>query len=150
MKIVITVDGGAVDTEDLRQWLGKDPALRGRVRRAADPTPRGGTMGLAADAVLALLAPGGVATVLAGAVIAWLQTRKGSRTITITRPDGTEISVTTAQVETADAGHTERLVQRIAAQLDAAANSGHRGGPAEPDTAGDPETPRQPGASARE
>ncbi|MEU6440882.1 hypothetical protein [Streptomyces sp. NPDC047046] len=150
MKVVITVHGEDVDPEDLRRWLGRDPALRGKVRRAVDPTPRAGTMGLAADAVLALLAPGGVATVLAGALIAWLQTRKGSRTITITRPDGTEISVTTAQVETGDARDAEGLVQYIAAQLDAAETPSRQASPAgQPDSANAPE-PHRPGASARE
>lgn len=38
-------------------------------------------MGTGTDVVLALLEPGGVATVLAGAVVTWLQTRRGSRTV---------------------------------------------------------------------
>ncbi|MFF4480425.1 effector-associated constant component EACC1 [Streptomyces melanosporofaciens] len=120
MKVVITVRGdrpGDAGADDLRGWLEKQPALRGRLRRAADPAPQAGTMGLAADAVLALLAPGGVATVLAGALIAWVQTRKGSRTVTITRPDGTEISVTSTQVGALDARQTADLAQRIAAGL---------------------------------
>ncbi|MGW6740653.1 effector-associated constant component EACC1 [Streptomyces sp. NPDC055025] len=93
--------------------------MRGRLRRAADPAPQAGTMGLAADAVLALLAPGGVATVLAGALIVWMQTRKGSRTVTITRADGTEISVTSTQVGAMDAHQAEELARRIAAGLGA-------------------------------
>ncbi|KUL21378.1 hypothetical protein ADL12_44925 [Streptomyces regalis] len=80
-------------------------------------------MGLAGDAVLALLAPGGVATVLAGALIAWVQTRKGSRTVTITCPDGTEISVTSTQVGAMDAHQAEELAQRISAGLEATARA---------------------------
>ncbi|MEV7683839.1 hypothetical protein AB0O64_35675 [Streptomyces sp. NPDC088341] len=122
MKVVITVRGdgpGDVGADDLRRWLDNQPALRGRLRRAADPDPQAGAMGLAADAVLALLAPGGVATVLAGALIAWMQTRKGNRTVTITRPDGTEISVTSTQVGAMDSHQAEELARQIAADLGA-------------------------------
>lgn len=124
MQIVITVsgaDGARADVNDLRRWLTHHPPLRGRVKRAADPTPQPGTMGLAADALLALLAPGGVATVLAGAVIAWVQARKGNHTITFTRPDGTEVSVTSSQVGPLDPAQAETLARHLAAGLEAAA-----------------------------
>ncbi|MEU8875688.1 hypothetical protein AB0D24_31965 [Streptomyces javensis] len=65
----------------LRRWLARQPTLPGRVHRATGDAPPPGAMGTGTDAVLAPLKPGGVATVLAGAVVTWLQTRRGSRTV---------------------------------------------------------------------
>ncbi|MEU0188467.1 hypothetical protein ABZ250_01105 [Streptomyces afghaniensis] len=120
MEIHVTVETtGTADVHDLRRWLTAQPRLRGRVTRAdASAPPPPGTMGLAADALLALLAPGGVATVLAGAVIAWVQSRKGDQSVTLTRPDGTQISVTSTQVRPMDPTQVEALAGRLAAQLE--------------------------------
>ncbi|MEU0250264.1 hypothetical protein ABZ192_39375 [Streptomyces sp. NPDC006235] len=122
VEIHVTVETtGTADVHDLRRWLTAQPRLRGRVTRAdASAPPRPGTMGLAADVLLALLAPGGVASVLAGAVIAWVQSRKGDQSVTLTRPDGTQISVTSTQVRTMDPTQVEALVSQLAAQLDPA------------------------------
>lgn len=124
MDFHVTVAATAdADVHDLRQWLIKQPLLRGRVRRADGAVPVPGTMGLAADALLAVLAPGGVASVLAGAVIAWVQTRKGDQSVTLTRPDGSQISVTSTQVRALDAAQLETLARRLAAQLEPVADS---------------------------
>ncbi|MPY51336.1 effector-associated constant component EACC1 [Streptomyces acidicola] len=148
MRITITVrDGspGRADTDDLRRWLGDNPALRGRIRRPTEASPQPGTMGVAADALLALLAPGGVATVLAGGLIAWLQTRKGSQTVVISRPDGTEITVTSTHVRALDARQTAELAQQLATDLEATADTGQPGGT--PDASDAPST--GPGSTVR-
>ncbi|MFH8886325.1 hypothetical protein [Streptomyces californicus] len=123
MRITITAeggDGGAL--RELRRWLAEEPELRGRVRvRTPEPPP--GAMGLEADALLALLAPGGVAAVFAGALVAWVQTRRGDQTVTITRPDGTAVTVSTTRLKGLDAEQNARLVRELAASLDAAANA---------------------------
>ncbi|GGT19412.1 hypothetical protein J2S47_005315 [Streptomyces griseoviridis] len=51
-------------------------------------------MGTATEPITGLLAPGGVATVLAAAVVTWARNRTGSRTVSVVRPDGTEVTVT--------------------------------------------------------
>ncbi|MFI0780912.1 hypothetical protein [Streptomyces sp. NPDC021212] len=105
-------------SDDLRRWLAGQPGLRGRVRRATDSGPPPGAMGAGTDVILALLEPGGVATVLAGAVVTWLQTRRGGRTVTLTRPDGTEITVSSAEVGTLDPQQAIELAERLAAALE--------------------------------
>lgn len=85
-------------------------------------------MGTAADALLAVLAPGGVAAVFAGAVVAWAQTRRGSQTITLIRPDGTEITISTTHVRGLNAEQSADLARQLAADVT---------GVGRPDDAGD-------------
>jgi hypothetical protein len=125
MRILITVQGddtGGVD--HLRRWLSDEPDLRGRVHREAGAVPPSGAMGSVADALVALLEPGGVAAVFAGAVVAWTQSRRGDQTITITRADGTEITISSTQVKGLDARQTAELAERLAAAFDPAAETG--------------------------
>ncbi|MBL1119836.1 hypothetical protein JK364_47165 [Streptomyces sp. 110] len=121
-------DTGGADSDDLRRWLAGQPGLRGRVRRATDSGPPPGAMGAGTDVVLALLEPGGVATVLAGSVVTWLQTRRGSRTVTLTRPDGTEITVSSAEVAPLDAHQAIELAERLAAALEQEGRAAAGGG----------------------
>lgn len=119
MQVTITVESvnGHAGPDDLRRWLGGQPALRGRVRRQTDgPLP--GTMGAAGDVVLAVLEPGGVAAAFAGAVVAWVRTRRGTQTVTLTRPDGTRLTVSTTEVKGLDAQQAAELAQRLAATLE--------------------------------
>ncbi|MEV0779377.1 hypothetical protein ACIBLA_22050 [Streptomyces sp. NPDC050433] len=118
MRAVITVQGeDGPHIHELRQWLSEDPRLRGRIRAGGGGDLPAGAMGVAADALIALLAPGGVAAVFAGAVVAWAQTRRGSQTITITRPDGTEITVSSDRVRGLDAQETATLARQLAAEV---------------------------------
>ncbi|MFF1797643.1 hypothetical protein ACFVXQ_26080 [Kitasatospora sp. NPDC058263] len=108
-------DGEADAVHELRSAFLDEPDLRGRVAWTRNAPPADGIMGLAAEALLVLLAPGGVAAVLAGAVVAWVQSRRTSHTVTITRVDGTSISVSTAQVRPLDAEQLNVLVREVAA-----------------------------------
>ncbi|UGQ09078.1 hypothetical protein LO772_19120 [Yinghuangia sp. ASG 101] len=97
MRVVLTVDDGREDQRgaaELRRWLDGVPQLRGRVERGEQDAVPAGAMGAGADALVAVLEPGGVAAVFVGAVAAWVRTRRGSYTVTVTRPDGTEITIT--------------------------------------------------------
>ncbi|MGW1072851.1 effector-associated constant component EACC1 [Streptomyces sp. NPDC002537] len=115
--IIVESVNGPAGSDDLRRWLGGQPALRGRIRRQPDgPAP--GTMGAASDVVLAALEPGGVAAAFAGAVVAWVRTRRGSQTVTVTRPDGTRFTLSTTQVKGLDARQAADLAQRLAATLE--------------------------------
>lgn len=119
MQIAIAVrdDGGRIVTDDLRAWLGRQRELRGRVQRVSAAPQDPGVMGTAAELITVVLAPGGVATVLAAAVVAWVQNRRGSQTVTITRPDGTEVTVTSDRVKGLTAQQTGELAQQIAGHL---------------------------------
>ncbi|OQR65774.1 hypothetical protein B6E66_01465 [Streptomyces maremycinicus] len=123
MRITITVrdenarrDGPDPD-ELLRQWLNEQPELRGRTRRRNAAVPPPDEMGLAADAVLALLEPGGVAAAFAGAVVAWAQTRRGSQTITLRQADGREVTIVSDHVKGLDADRTADLARQLTADL---------------------------------
>ncbi|MEU9378525.1 hypothetical protein AB0D94_32880 [Streptomyces sp. NPDC048255] len=119
MQIAITArdDGGRLGTDDLRGWLGKQRELRGRVQRGAGEPPAPGTMGTATEFVTVLLEPGGIVTVLVAAVVTWVQNRSGSQTVTIMRPDGTEVTVTSDRVKGLNAQQAGALAQEIAGQL---------------------------------
>ncbi|MEV6199074.1 hypothetical protein AB0M64_03780 [Streptomyces sp. NPDC051771] len=146
MQIAITArdDGGRVGTDDLRGWLGKQRELRGRVQRGAGEPPAPGTMGTATEFVTVLLEPGGIVTVLVAAVVTWVQTRSGSQTVTITRPDGTEVTVTSDRVKGLDAQQTGALAQEIAGQLGVPMQRRDRAERAEP---AEREIQEEPGAA---
>ncbi|MFJ8858985.1 hypothetical protein ACIRD8_11175 [Streptomyces sp. NPDC102451] len=123
-------------TAELRSWLTGLPELRGRVDRG-DPADLGerdtvpmNTMGPATDALIAVLEPGGVAAVFAGAVVAWAQTRRSDHTVTVVRPDGTEITISSRQARTMTPEEAAELAERLA----------RPGGPA-PAQEGDSATP---------
>ncbi|MEV7416071.1 hypothetical protein [Streptomyces sp. NPDC089919] len=126
MQIAIRAqdDAGRAGTDDLRGWLVRQQDLRGRVKRGSAATAERGTMGTPTEWVTVLLAPGGVATVLAAAVVAWVQNRRGSQTVTLTRPDGTEVTVTSERVKGLTAQQTGDLAQQIAALLGTPAPAG--------------------------
>ncbi|MFJ8790290.1 hypothetical protein [Streptomyces sp. NPDC102462] len=128
MRIVITVDGGRDGGAELRRWLTAEPQLRGRIRLDTQPPPPGAMGGGAMDALIAILEPGGVATVFAGAVVAWAASRRSSQTITVTKPDGTQISIESTQVR-ADAAQAADLVERLAAAVGDPPRPEHRRAP---------------------
>ncbi|MFC5720810.1 hypothetical protein ACFP1Z_11600 [Streptomyces gamaensis] len=125
MHLTITVESpnGRGGTDDLRRWLGEHHELRGRVSRQTRVTTPG-TMGASGDALLAVLEPGGVAAAFAGAVVAWIRARRGTQTVTVTRPDGSGFTVTTTQVGGLDARQVAELTRQLAATLDGATPSG--------------------------
>ncbi|MGW4024622.1 effector-associated constant component EACC1 [Streptomyces sp. NPDC005009] len=112
---------------ELRTWLTDVPRLRGRVDRAEqddraerddgaeqDDGASARTMGPAVDALVAVLEPGGVAAVFAGALVAWLQTRRSSHTISVTRPDGTRITLSSRQARALSPQEAADLAERLA------------------------------------
>ncbi|MEV4923607.1 effector-associated constant component EACC1 [Streptomyces roseoverticillatus] len=107
--------GGAVN--DLRRWLQRHPELRAHVRQEPAPEPAPGTMGAASELLTLVLAPGGVAVALSAAVVAWLQNRRGNQTVTITLPDGAQVTVTTENVRDLNARDSGELAQRLAEAL---------------------------------
>ncbi|MFE1787863.1 hypothetical protein ACFW7J_05535 [Streptomyces sp. NPDC059525] len=124
MRVVITVESGSRSADssalpELRRRLSEEPELRGRVRRHLGEPPPPDAMGLGSDALIAVLAPGGVAAVLAGAIVAWVQSRRGDQTVTITTGEGTEITISTTRVRGLDARQSADLARELAAMLGA-------------------------------
>ncbi len=131
MRVVLTVhddagseSGGAA----LRNWLTDVPGLKGRVERETRDAVPADAMGAAVDALVAVLEPGGVAAVFAGALVAWVQSRRGDCTVRVTRPDGTRIVISSRQARTMSPQEAAELAERLA------------GGPAGGDTPGAPES----------
>ncbi|MEV0495561.1 effector-associated constant component EACC1 [Streptomyces atratus] len=117
MRITLEA-GGPAETEDLRRWLRRDPALRSTVGQAPPGAPAPDSMsGGAAELVPVLLAPGGLTAAVAAAVVAWLQSRRGNQTVTITRPDGTQVTVTSEGVAGLTPQGTADVAQRVAEML---------------------------------
>ncbi|MGW1106730.1 effector-associated constant component EACC1 [Streptomyces sp. NPDC002540] len=117
MRITLEV-GGPAETDDLRQWLRRNPELRGAVGQALSGPPMPGSMsGGAAELIPVLLTPGGLTAAVAAAVVAWLQSRRGNQTVMINRPDGTQVTVTSERVRGLTAEGAGDLAQRVAEAL---------------------------------
>jgi hypothetical protein len=95
-------------------------------------------MGAVGELLPVLLAPGGVTAALAAGIVAWLQSRKGSQTVTITRSDGTVVTVESQGVRGLTPGSSGDVVQRIVDALEAGQTIGRPGpGGGSPDPGGD-------------
>ncbi|MCM2388288.1 effector-associated constant component EACC1 [Streptomyces albipurpureus] len=140
-KCTLEVSGGPAETDDLRQWLRRNPELRCAIgqSRSGPPAP-GGMSGGAAELIPLLLTPGGLTAAVAAAVVAWLQSRRGNQTVTITQPDGTQVTVTSERVRGLTAEGTGDLAQRVAEALQQ---------PAQPAVPADGQEGRQLGTAER-
>lgn len=86
----------------LREWLGREDALRGRVR-GVGPAVGAEDMGAVADTLAIALGSGGAVAVLAQSVSVWLQQRRSDVTVEVTSPSGQSVSVTVTHVRDAQA-----------------------------------------------
>lgn len=116
----ISVEDAATDTgvHDLRRRLAGEPELRGRIRTDGSGPLPAGAMGLATDALLAVLEPGGVVTTFAAGLVTWLAARRTECTVTVTRPDGTQITLTATRIRNLTAQQRAEFVREITAALD--------------------------------
>ena len=105
-------------TDELYDWLRQDPELRGLVRRdLADSAPAGAMGGAWSELLTLLLAPGGPTAAAGAALVVWLQNRRSNVTVTIDRPDGTQLVVASEKVRPLTAEGTGELAQRVAEAL---------------------------------
>ncbi|KIX79887.1 hypothetical protein SF12_01500 [Streptomyces sp. MBRL 601] len=79
-----------------------------------------------------LLQPGGLTVTLAAGVVAWLQTRRGGQTVTISRPDGTEIVVASQSVRGLTPESSGKLALEVARALDESSRRDREAGTSEP------------------
>jgi len=126
-------------TDELYDWLRQDPELRGLVRRdLADSAPAGAMGGAWSELLTLLLAPGGPTAAAGAALVVWLQNRRSNVTVTINRPDGTQLVVASEKVRPLTAEGTGELAQRVAEALrEPSARETDERGPAEDDPAED-------------
>ncbi|NUT96480.1 MAG: hypothetical protein HOY78_31075 [Saccharothrix sp.] len=118
MDVELTVEGGAPDDlRGLHRALADEDELRGRVTLRHRP-PEAGTLGPVAEAVEVALAPGGALTVVAGAVLVWLRSRRGSVKVKVTKGKNS-VEVTAHRIRGLDPAAVRDLTTRIAAALEA-------------------------------
>ncbi|KDQ70027.1 hypothetical protein DT87_23445 [Streptomyces sp. NTK 937] len=118
VEVALEVGGTAEDAYELRQWLRGDPELRPAVVPVVPASPTPGSMGTVGAVIELLLQPGGLTVTLAAGVVAWLQTRRGSQTVTITKPDGTQVVVTSQGVRGLTPESGGRLTLEVARALE--------------------------------
>ncbi|WP_109530806.1 MULTISPECIES: effector-associated constant component EACC1 [Nocardia] len=86
----IQVSGNPSDLIQLRDWFGRDEALRGQVHLQTPP-PQDGQMGGLADVLMVAFGAGGIGTVLVSSLKTWFTTRHSDLTLTVTLPNGAEV-----------------------------------------------------------
>jgi Effector Associated Constant Component 1 len=97
-QATITVEGQDIDAESLWDWLRHEPELRGRLRARSAPAPDE-AMGAPIElAVVLATATTAVASALARSLSTWLVQRRSDLTVTVTGPDGSQVSVSSRRV----------------------------------------------------
>ncbi|MGA5824141.1 effector-associated constant component EACC1 [Kitasatospora sp. NPDC094028] len=119
VTILCTGEVGTDGAASLRQWMLTERELAGRVRLVHAP-PEPGTLGTVAT-MLEVLGPGGVATAVASALIAWLRRRVGDVKVKATRSDGASITLTSTNVRNLDPDGVARVLGEVEVWLDVAA-----------------------------
>lgn len=132
MDVRITVAGEEGDQgalRSLREWLVREPKLRGGVRLVQHP-PAPDRLGSIPDALLVTLGPGGVATAVASVLIAWIRRRGGDVSVKVTQPDGTSVEVSATDVRGLDAAGVRAWVSEVSRALAGGGGSREAGGSA--------------------
>lgn len=128
-QATITVEGQDTDAESLWDWLRHEPELRGRLRARSAPTEHE-AMGAPIELVVVLATTTtAVASALARSLSTWLVQRRSDLTVTVTGPDGHQVSVSSQRV-----ADPEKLLRSVLE-------------PARPEAAGKPMPPGQPESS---
>ncbi|WP_166027932.1 effector-associated constant component EACC1 [Streptomyces chilikensis] len=122
MRVTLAVEAAGhadpvAEADDLYAWLREDPELRAVALREPPGRPDDGEMGALYELVTLLLEPEGTVAVFGAAVVAWLQTRRGNQTVTIRRPDGTRIVVSSERVRGLSAEGAAELARQIVREL---------------------------------
>jgi hypothetical protein len=120
---MITVSADLVADHDdparsLRSWLVDEDELRGRVR-LMDRPPEPGRLGAWLETVAVVLAPGGAAAVLAGAVVSWVRWHRSDLRVAIRRRDGQQAEVEVKRLRGMDAATLPEVIEALGRWLDA-------------------------------
>ncbi len=120
MELRITVAGVHAGDEirSLRGWLVGEEDLRGHVR-LVERMPEPGDLGSTTDALVVALGPGGVATVLASVLIAWLRQRQSDLTIkTICSGERRSLEISAKRLKSLSAADIQREIAQLRRLLD--------------------------------
>lgn len=101
----------------LARYLRGEEEFRGRVRVVAGVAPPD-AMGAVADSLIVALTQTGTVTALSATLIAWIRSRRGSARLTVTRPDGSTVTVDAAQVKALTAAELQTFTAQLAGMLE--------------------------------
>ncbi|MFD9903505.1 hypothetical protein [Streptomyces sp. NPDC059063] len=130
MEIRIIAPGAARDDDlrELRRRLTDVEELRGEIRSvAAEPPP--GSLGTALEALVVNVLATSTVTALATVVVAWIRHRTSDTTVTLRRPDGTEVEVTAERVRRLDAAAVRTVVAELSRAAEEPGGNPDGGGP---------------------
>ena len=85
----ITVDGQDTDAGSLREWLRREPQLRGHLRQGETPAPAG-AMGASTELIIGVVSSG-AATALARSLQVWLAQRRADVKLKVAGPQGRQV-----------------------------------------------------------
>jgi hypothetical protein len=114
VRLTVAGDDAMAAMRSLEVWLVGHDDLRGRVRPVM-MAPRPGAMGSGAEVLLVTMGQAGVATAVASVLISWIRRQSGKVSVSVTRPDGAEITFTAEHVR----GLTTEEVRSVVTQLEA-------------------------------
>jgi hypothetical protein len=109
--------GGVNPTRSLRSWLVDVDELRGRVQLIESSSQPGG-LGTWAEALAVILAPGGAAAVLAGAVVSWTRWNRSDLQVTLRRGNGDQAEVNVKRLRGLDAAGLPAVIDALRQWLD--------------------------------
>lgn len=124
VRIAVESDERLAELESLRDWLAGIGELRGRVTEMVVPPPDG-ALGPLLDALMVTLGPGGAATALGAALIAWLRHRTGSVRIRLDLPDGTRMRLDATRVDRLTHAQLQEQVNTLLRALEPDAQERH-------------------------
>ena len=124
MKTTVALAGThpAADLRELQSSLLQEPELRGCVHLAVRP-PERDHLGGVSDVMSVVLDSGPTAvTVLVSAVITWLRYRTSDVNCTITKPDGSTITLSAKRVQQSGMEDQHELIRDVSARLSDGSN----------------------------
>jgi hypothetical protein len=95
-------------------WLNYEAGAQGQVHKIDEPPASDELGGTSSAALLAVLAPGGVAVGILSGVFAWLRTRTSSVRIRLVRSDGSEVELEASSVGRLPPAELPEIVNELA------------------------------------
>lgn len=117
VRLSVAGDDAATAMRSLEEWLAGHDELRGRVKPVV-AAPQPDTMGSVAEVLMVTMGQAGVATALASVLISWIRRRSGKVSVSVTRPDGAEITLTAEHVRRLTTEEVHSVVNQMEATLD--------------------------------
>jgi Effector Associated Constant Component 1 len=130
LRIEVTDDADQGASAHLARFLRGEHEFRGQVAVIPAVSPPD-AMGAVTDSLVVVLSQTGIATALSATLIAWIRSRRGSTRLTVTRPDGSTVTVVATQVKSLTSAELHAFAAEFAVMLD----SGAPGKPGQDDDA---------------